>query len=64
VLGILLPFLLHILSKTSDRQKSAIKENLAVAYPVYINKEGLLKRKSLLQSQVPERFPKFCHFDF
>ena len=47
-----------------DRQKSAIKENLAVAYPVYVNKEGLLKRKSLLQSQVPERFPKFWHFVF
>ena len=59
VFGILLPFLLHILSTTSDRQKSAIKENLSVASPVCVNKEGLLKRKSLLQSQVPERFPKF-----
>ena len=64
VFGILLPFLLHILSTTSDRQKSAIKENLSVAYPVQVNKEGLLKRKSLLQSQVPERFPKFWCFVF
>ena len=62
--GILLPFHLHILSATSDRQKSTIKESLSVVYPACVYKEGLLKRKSLLQSQVPERFPKFWHFVF
>ena len=55
---------MHILSTTSDRQKSAIKENLAVAYPVYVNKEGLLKRKTCSKVKFLKDFQSFDILSF
>ena len=60
----ILPFLLYAGSSSLRRQKRAMKANPLVIFQICVSKEGFPKRKTLIQSWVPERFLNSWCFSF
>lgn len=61
---IILSFLLYAGSLSLRRQKRAMKANPLVIFQICVSKEGFPKRKTLIQSWVPERFLNSWCFSF